>query len=65
MSGAVGRIVAAAQEAWRDQDPSESRSERRDRIEAPDDPLGEARVVAEVEELVEVEAEVARREQFA
>lgn len=28
-----GRIVIAGQEAWRDQDPSESRAERRERIE--------------------------------
>lgn len=33
MPGSIGRIMAAAQEAWRDQDPSESRSERRERIE--------------------------------
>lgn len=32
-AGVTGRIVAAGQEAWRDQDPSESRSERRERIE--------------------------------
>ncbi len=29
----LGRIVAAGHEAWRDQDPSESRAERRERIE--------------------------------
>ena len=33
MAGATGRIVAAGHEAWRDQDVSESRAERRDRIE--------------------------------
>ena len=32
-SGISARVVAAAQEAWRDQDPSESRAERRERIE--------------------------------
>ena len=32
-AGTTGRIVAAGQEAWRDQDPSESRAERRERIE--------------------------------
>jgi biopolymer transport protein TolQ len=31
--GIAARIVAAAQEAWRDQDPSETRAERRERIE--------------------------------
>ncbi|MBB3017368.1 TolQ protein [Microvirga lupini] len=29
----TGRIILAGQEAWRDQDPSESRAERRERIE--------------------------------
>lgn len=33
MPGAAGRIVAAGYEAWRDQDASESRAERRERIE--------------------------------
>lgn len=33
MPGPAGRIVAAGHEAWRDQDPSESRAERRERIE--------------------------------
>jgi biopolymer transport protein TolQ len=33
MPGAPGRIVAAGFEAWRDQDASESRAERRERIE--------------------------------
>jgi biopolymer transport protein TolQ len=33
MAGAAGRIVAAGHEAWRDQDVSESRAERRERIE--------------------------------
>jgi biopolymer transport protein TolQ len=33
MAGATGRIVAAGHEAWRDQDVSESRAERRERIE--------------------------------
>ena len=33
MGGATGRIVAAGHEAWRDQDASESRAERRERIE--------------------------------
>jgi TolQ protein len=33
MAGTTGRIVAAGHEAWRDQDVSESRAERRDRIE--------------------------------
>ncbi|MBD2745476.1 MotA/TolQ/ExbB proton channel family protein [Microvirga sp. BT688] len=32
-TGTTGRIVAAGQEAWRDQDASESRAERRERIE--------------------------------
>lgn len=32
-SGTAARIVAAGQEAWRDQDPSETRAERRERIE--------------------------------
>ncbi len=32
-SGLAARVVAAAQEAWRDQDPTESRAERRERIE--------------------------------
>jgi biopolymer transport protein TolQ len=32
-AGTTGRIVAAGHEAWRDQDPSESRAERRERIE--------------------------------
>ena len=32
-AGTTGRIVAAGQEAWRDQDPSESRAERREQIE--------------------------------
>lgn len=32
-SGLTGRIIAAGQEAWRDQDPTESRAERRERIE--------------------------------
>ncbi|MFG5117404.1 MotA/TolQ/ExbB proton channel family protein [Methylorubrum sp. POS3] len=31
--GIAGRIVHAGLDAWRDQDPSESRAERRDRIE--------------------------------
>ena len=31
--GISGRVVQAGLEAWRDQDPSESRAERRDRIE--------------------------------
>ncbi|ACL56394.1 MotA/TolQ/ExbB proton channel family protein [Methylobacterium nodulans] len=31
--GIAARIVAAAQEAWRDQDPTETRAERRERIE--------------------------------
>jgi TolQ protein len=31
--GLAGRIVAAGHEAWRDQDPSETRAERRERIE--------------------------------
>ena len=31
--GLAARVVAAAQEAWRDQDPSETRAERRERIE--------------------------------
>jgi biopolymer transport protein TolQ len=31
--GTTGRIISAGQEAWRDQDPSESRAERRERIE--------------------------------
>src|SRR5436309_326551 len=38
---------------------------RRDRLEAVDDLARMARVVGEVEDLVEVEAEVARREQVA
>src|SRR3954451_4967223 len=42
-----------------------SRRERRDRVEPADDPLGEAGVVAEVEDRVEVEPEIARREQLA
>jgi TolQ protein len=33
MPGTSGRIVAAGYEAWRDQDPSETRAERRERIE--------------------------------
>ncbi|MCG7393628.1 MotA/TolQ/ExbB proton channel family protein [Microvirga sp. ACRRW] len=33
MPGTTGRIVAAGYEAWRDQDPSETRAERRERIE--------------------------------
>jgi len=33
MPGPAGHIVAAGYEAWRDQDPSESRAERRERIE--------------------------------
>ena len=33
MGGATGWIVAAGHEAWRDQDASESRAERRERIE--------------------------------
>jgi len=33
MPGTSGRVVAAGYEAWRDQDPSESRAERRERIE--------------------------------
>jgi len=33
MGGATGRIVAAGHDAWRDQDASESRAERRERIE--------------------------------
>src|SRR4051795_9601143 len=41
------------------------RRQRRDRVEAPDDPLGVAGVVAEVEEHVEIEPEVAGREQLA
>src|SRR4051795_6712287 len=41
------------------------RRERRDRVEPADDALGEARVVPEVEQLVEVEAEVAGGEQLA
>jgi len=32
-AGTTGRIIAAGQEAWHDQDPSESRAERRERIE--------------------------------
>jgi biopolymer transport protein TolQ len=32
MAGATGRIVSAGHEAWRDQDVSESRAERRERI---------------------------------
>ncbi|MEE1655433.1 MotA/TolQ/ExbB proton channel family protein [Microvirga sp. CF3062] len=32
-AGTTGRIIAAGHEAWRDQDPSESRGERRERIE--------------------------------
>src|SRR4051812_48408021 len=40
------------------------RRERRDRVEAPDDPLGVTGVVAQVEERVEVEAEVAGGEQL-
>jgi TolQ protein len=32
-AGTTGRIIAAGQEAWRDQDLSESRAERRERIE--------------------------------
>ncbi len=32
-SGISARVVAAAQEAWRDQDPTETRAERRERIE--------------------------------
>ena len=32
-AGTNGRIIAAGHEAWRDQDPSESRAERRERIE--------------------------------
>ncbi|MCF4126472.1 MotA/TolQ/ExbB proton channel family protein [Methylobacterium sp. SyP6R] len=32
-SGISARVVAAAQEAWRDQDSSETRAERRERIE--------------------------------
>lgn len=32
-AGTTGRIIGAGQEAWRDQDPSESRAERRERIE--------------------------------
>ncbi|GJD51918.1 Biopolymer transport protein ExbB [Methylobacterium crusticola] len=31
--GIAARVIAAAQEAWRDQDPTESRAERRERIE--------------------------------
>ncbi|MGY2050359.1 MotA/TolQ/ExbB proton channel family protein [Methylobacterium sp. JK268] len=31
--GLAARVVAAAQEAWRDQDPTETRAERRERIE--------------------------------
>src|SRR4051794_9481493 len=41
------------------------RRQRRDRVEAPDDPLGVAGVVAEVEEHVEIEPEVAGGEQLA
>jgi biopolymer transport protein TolQ len=33
MPGTSGHIVAAGYEAWRDQDPSETRAERRERIE--------------------------------
>lgn len=33
MPGPAGRIVGAGHEAWRDQDPSETRAERRERIE--------------------------------
>ncbi len=33
MPGPAGHIVAAGHEAWRDQDPSETRAERRERIE--------------------------------
>jgi TolQ protein len=33
MAGTTGRVVAAGHEAWRDQDASESRAERRERIE--------------------------------
>ncbi len=33
MVGTTGRVVAAGHEAWRDQDASESRAERRERIE--------------------------------
>lgn len=33
MPGPTGRIVGAGHEAWRDQDPSETRAERRERIE--------------------------------
>ncbi|MXQ11265.1 MotA/TolQ/ExbB proton channel family protein [Microvirga makkahensis] len=33
MPGTSGRVVAAGYEAWRDQDPSETRAERRERIE--------------------------------
>ncbi|MGO4386101.1 MotA/TolQ/ExbB proton channel family protein [Microvirga sp. 2YAF29] len=33
MPGSAGHIVAAGHEAWRDQDASESRAERRERIE--------------------------------
>jgi TolQ protein len=32
-TGAGGRVAAAGYKAWRDQDPSESRAERRERIE--------------------------------
>lgn len=32
-SGISARVVAAAQESWRDQDPTETRAERRERIE--------------------------------
>jgi biopolymer transport protein TolQ len=32
-SSLMGRLVAAGHDAWRDQDPSESRAERRERIE--------------------------------
>ena len=33
MPGPTGQIVGAGHEAWRDQDPSETRAERRERIE--------------------------------
>ena len=33
VSGAAGRVLTAGYGAWRDQDPSESRAERRERIE--------------------------------
>jgi TolQ protein len=33
MPGPIGRIMGAGHEAWRDRDPSESRAERRERIE--------------------------------